>query len=239
MRVDTRVLIGAVATLSTAIGAAGGYYLAVRRLESVYDERLNEEITRTKDQYRKLHKEGEYADPENLTADYDSEEVREFSTLVKAMEYTSYNDIKPKEEPEVDESRPVLFNGKPLDENYDFGTPEPENDRESGEPFIITFDEFTNDNPHFAKLSLSYYVMDDTLVDDQDIPVEDYVYTVGIEGLEHFGEGSGDPNVVYIRNENTSTDFEITRNPGSFGDFVTGGELQHHDKVLRFRGDFE
>jgi hypothetical protein len=41
-----------------------------------------------------------------------------------------------------------------------------------------------------------------------------------------FGHGSGDPNVVYIRNEKLQAEYEVLRDPGSYEIEVLGGHVE-------------
>jgi hypothetical protein len=69
------------------------------------------------------------------------------------------------------------------------------------------------------------------LTDEVDTIVPDVDATVGVENMLRFGHGSGDPNVVYIRNPKLEADFEVTRSAGKYAKEVLGyddGEhLQH------------
>jgi len=47
--------------------------------------------------------------------------------------------------------------------------------------------------------------------------------------VEKFGHGSGDPNVVYIRNEQYTAEIELCRSPNSYAEEVHG--FKHSDEV--------
>jgi len=94
--------------------------------------------------------------------------------------------------------------------------------RFSGEPYIIAVEEFFETEVDWDKESLSYYPEDDTLVDERQHRVEDPDKYVGNRHLLMFGVNSNDKNVVYVRNAQISTDFEIIRETGKASVVVFG-----------------
>lgn len=85
-------------------------------------------------------------------------------------------------------------------------------------PHIITVDEFlsnTDDN-NYDRPTYAYYSDDDVLLDESGQIIEDIDDIVGRENLQRFGEGSKNPNLIYIRNRNIEKDIEITRIPDSY-----------------------
>ena len=89
-------------------------------------------------------------------------------------------------------------------------------------PYLISLDEFHSTETEWDKNSIVYYEEDDTLTDENDMPVSDVDYLIGEQHLEFFGIRSGDKNQVYIRNPQISTDYEVTRNSGSYTEIVLG-----------------
>lgn len=87
-------------------------------------------------------------------------------------------------------------------------------DRDMTRPYIISVDEFADPGPGdliYNKISVAWYQGDDVLVDDQENPVRDHHSLVGHIGYRSFGGPSGDEHIVYIRNEDLQTDFEVAR----------------------------
>ncbi|AXH44196.1 hypothetical protein SEA_GOCRAZY_58 [Arthrobacter phage GoCrazy] len=120
-------------------------------------------------------------------------------------------------------------------------------DRDFEKPYVINVNEWNlehMDNPEWDKVSLKYYDgdTDDVLVPEDGQPITDEEYVVGLANLAHIGVGSEDPNIVYIRNEAMTTDFEITRIDGSYTKLVLGiDEWDDNEnrkvKVRKMRGD--
>jgi hypothetical protein len=116
-------------------------------------------------------------------------------------------------------------------ENFDFEA-EAMN-RSSGDPYVITHREFMENENDWQQNSLTYYNGDDTLADDQQVPIPDSDDIVGGENLARFGDGSNDPRVVYVCNEKVEALYEITLNDGTYSEQVAG--FQHSAPLRRFR----
>lgn len=91
-------------------------------------------------------------------------------------------------------------------------------------PYIISVQEFMEDHEDYDKLSITYYEGDDTLLDDAGQMINNVEETVREESLGKFGFGSGNPDMVYVRNEKFRTDFEVSRSEGSYTHDVLGIE---------------
>lgn len=89
---------------------------------------------------------------------------------------------------------------------------------------LITEEEFSDesDNEDYDRISLTYYNTDGVLVDERDEPVPSPENILGQEALASFGKNSKDPDVVYVRNDLTSTLFEVARVYQSFAEVVLG-----------------
>lgn len=90
-------------------------------------------------------------------------------------------------------------------------------------PYVISLSEFTEDKQHYDKISWCYYEGDDVLCDENEEPISEgsVEETVG-DALVRFGDGSDDENIVYVRNDKISCDYEISRVNASFSEVVLG-----------------
>jgi hypothetical protein len=96
-------------------------------------------------------------------------------------------------------------------------------ERDPNIPYVITEEEFRIDHPEFEKITLTYYVGDDTLAENDGTYIPDQDGTAGDVNLHnYFGLASGDENLLHIRNERVMCDFEITRDSDSFQRSVLG-----------------
>lgn len=113
-------------------------------------------------------------------------------------------------------------------------------------PYIIHADEFQADEMGWdSQTALTWYEGDQILTDTHDVPIYNPHTVIG---EPRFGHGSGDSNVVYIRNERLQAEYEVIRDPGSYEEIVLGGsdtieeeyiqvDLKHSRSPSKFRGD--
>lgn len=132
-------------------------------------------------------------------------------------------------------------NGEPIivgegsddtDVDYDPNDPMAHYVRISGQPYIISVDEFFNSEEEWEKNSLSYYEGDDVLIDEAEKEVDDRDRYIGDRHLDMFGVLSGDKKVVYVRNPQISADFEIILEKGKYTVRVLG-EDDHDEEPKR------
>lgn len=113
--------------------------------------------------------------------------------------------------------------------------------RTENEPYIIHRDEFYGDEKDYTQNTVTYYVGDNVLVDEDDTPIYNHSKIIG---PLLFGRGSGDPNVFHVRNDKRHAEYEVLFDPGHYAVEVLGlsdeevninQELKHSDGVRRFR----
>lgn len=119
------------------------------------------------------------------------------------------------------------------------------NAREGQPIYIVTHSEFHGDDlEDYTQGSLTYYKGDDMLTDELHTPVVPYRKFVG--SCLNFGHGSGDPEIVYVRNETLKMEWEVILDEGRYEEEVLGltveddyarqdEHLEHG--VRRFRAD--
>jgi len=119
------------------------------------------------------------------------------------------------------------------------------NAREGQSIYIVTHSEFHGDDLEgYTSGTLTYYRGDDMLTDELGVPVVPYRKFVG--SCLNFGHGSGDPEIVYIRNETEKMEWEVILDTGRYEEEVLGltveddyarqdEHLEH--SVRRFRVD--
>lgn len=118
------------------------------------------------------------------------------------------------EDDESDEEEPRVYHEvKTAMYNYSGYSSEPE---DTEHPYQITPDEF-GEFEDYSTQNLVWY-SDGALCDEQDILIDDVASIVGEEFMDHFGDY--EPDIVYIRNDKLSSDFEIRRDPDSYIDLV-------------------
>jgi len=108
------------------------------------------------------------------------------------------------------------------DEGEDDDSPAEPLVRDTTKPYVISYEEFRDENDTYSKITLTYFTLDDTLCDERDAPIRDTTI-VGVGFQEHFGEvGMDQPDAIYIRNDKLQVDFEIARREESYTESVLG-----------------
>lgn len=240
---DVRVLVAGAAIGGLLIGLAAGYELARRRLTTKYETLLQDEIAETKAFYARLNKGDGYETPEAAAETLRPEVAKAADALVSYQNGAMV--LETTDEPEVVVETSVnVFTKSQSDEEFDPDVEERRRLEFPNEPFIITNEEFLENELEHNQVTLTYYAGDDTLADEKDDPIELVNEVAGEANLTRFGAGSGDNSTVFVRNNRLSLDFEIVRSDGKFAHEVLG--LKHSDETFerrhrtqRFRGGDE
>lgn len=90
------------------------------------------------------------------------------------------------------------------------------------EPFVIDREEWDGSPEGTDQSSLIYYEVDEVLADEDGSAISNINEVIGFDSLDSFGQGSHDPNIVYVRNPKTKVDYEVFRNKGSYAEEVHG-----------------
>lgn len=253
-------LLAGAAVVGLAIGGTVGYFVADKILKEKYEEISRCEIGAAKEYYSAIRKEGDYEtvakaaekllpqEIQDVVSSYRGE-TNEFSAAVEETQegitiVTQENstDDDDNEVTVVRETSNIFVDGVPL-EDLDLEEEAPK--RLSGAPFVITEEEFHENQHDHEQLNLTYYQGDKVVANETDNPVENTTVLIGDECLERFGHGSNDRNSVYVRNMEKGLDFEIVRSPGKFANEVLGldyydqDNLRHSSSIRRFRDQDE
>lgn len=231
--------------LGIGIGGLIAYKIAEKKLSAQFDEELTEQIAAARHYHTRIAKEGEFESPEGavkaLVPEAVVEAVRSYQGREKPVPYNKVQEIVDPRPPvdvvveEVQVTQNVFVeaakNDEPDPRDWDYNAEIADRELNPNIPYTISFEEFNENNVEHEQATMTYYAMDDTLVDSQDKPVDNTEGIVGDDNLSRFGHGSGDPNVVYVRNEKIDMDFEIVRSNGSYQKEVFGTDpdpaLQH------------
>lgn len=237
---DKRILVTA---LVSAIGGGmvGGAitYLAVKKS---FAERAQRDIDEVKETYRERF-EGKRvvnvygdmpgpADPSDVEtpkpgSNLSPEDLKAAQDFVERLGYSVSNGIATETEEETEERMVSIYDRQetPPDDVEEVESPlligyDREALKRDHKPYLISHEEFSTTENEWEKISIVYYEDDDVLADEGDKPIDDIEYLIGEKHLDFFGLRSGDPNQVFIRNPQISTDFEVTRNLGSYTEIV-------------------
>jgi hypothetical protein len=220
----------------------GGVVTAVvldRQLRLKYNKIADDEIEHMKDFYRE--KEAELLDEQKRIANQpkpDLEEiVKELGYKVETQhspaEVKAISDAVEAEEEETEEEN--AFVDLP-GWNYDQQVA----GRTADKPFIMHFEEYQQSECSH-QITITYFEGDDVLIDETDEVISKKDEVVGMENLAKFGFGSGDRNVVYVRNPTLDIEYEILRHQGHYAKEILGLEEEHleHSAMPRRRRAFD
>ncbi len=94
-------------------------------------------------------------------------------------------------------------------------------------PYVIHKDEFFTNEFEYSQSTVTFYAGDAILADEDETPMYNHA---GIVGEIKFGHGSGDPNVVYIRNDKRKAEYEVLFDPGLFSEEILGLQIEQNDR---------
>jgi hypothetical protein len=229
--------------VGAGLGGALGFYLTRLKLETKYNKIAEDEIADMRKHYR-----------DKATALENTVAKPNLETLVREQGYTedppmavtppssvveaakdAVEDPRSgvKEENVFDKPRVSEEEvGMPVvDNNWDYGRERLR--RSPNRPYVIHRDEKDESEDTYDTVSYTYYEEDDVLSNERDevIGKEERDALIGEANLNRFGHGSGDPSIVYIRNDKLEMQMEIVRSSNSYAEEVHG--FQHSEPISR------
>lgn len=203
--------------LSAGVGIGAG--VTNKIMKAKYEKMMQVEVKGVKEYYEAKHSNDETTADElqpvrkpikkegNVT-EYNNA-IKQYNAPRKTMDgrLPEHNDSPPEDEA-MDESMENSYNEQ-MGRKYELS-------EVYGEPFVISLQEFTEEMQQFDKLSISYYEGDDTVVDEDEEIIEEPHELLGDGALNCFGEGSEDPDIVYVRNAKLAIDYEVIRSPRTY-----------------------
>ena len=243
VRNNVPVLIGVFAG-GIALGAGVGYFVTAKQLTKRFEAELEREIEQTREfffQLNKVDEDGGALSPKDVLIQRHGQDAADAVDAIMEYQGRPLSDVPELEETpydrEVDEAQlekietTLQFREGPSVDPVEsvnvftddtFNLEEEKQYRTEDRPYIITRDEFFEADKNYDDTSLTYFEVDDVLVDERSKPIEDVENIIGIDHLVRFGSGSLEKNTVYIRNDKLETDYEVTRSTGSYLEEVLG-----------------
>jgi|SoiMethySBSTD1v2_1073268.scaffolds.fasta_scaffold1294117_1 hypothetical protein len=105
--------------------------------------------------------------------------------------------------------------------------------RASNRPYVIHVDE-VRESEEYDMVTYTYYEEDDVLCNELDDVIGKGLERdtlIGEANLNRFGDGSEDPNKVYIRNDHLEMQMEVIRSPNSYAEEVHGFQPAPPDEL--------
>jgi hypothetical protein len=225
--------------IGLAAGFAGGYFLQKKVLQLKYEKIADKEIASMREHYERKAKALDLT-AEKKTLDEVSEELKYRTEGEGKVPYYKVGSELDKPRTEIAPDQPLqnVFETPQeplvLDPNWDYAV---ENRaRRPDIPYTIHKDEYDKGQEGYDKVVLTYFEGDDVLCNQKDEVIEEQDEMIGMANLSRFGQGSGDPNIVYVRNEEKKMDIEIVHTDRKYAVEVHGfadDEIRHSSMKRR------
>ena len=195
-------------TAGAVVGSAVTWAVVKTRYKQIADEEIasvkEEYIELTTTMKNKLKADAVYDESQDIVDTDDYPDVDENS--MTAAERVEYNKITAMYRGDKDETDK---------EGDEWDQDEDEVPYVDG-PYVISPDDFSCSPPGYNAEALVYFA-DGILADDWG-KILDLDETIGEDAVNHFGEYAED--IVYVRNESTEIDYEVTRDPRTYVDML-------------------
>ena len=176
------------------IGSSITYLIVKNKYEKIIDEEIESVKETYEDAYGNKMKTAKLVENTDGTPSPREKNQRAYEELIKQYKHDDSMDVEEdrSDEQEGDEDNMV-------------------------EPYVITPDEFGDTG--YETVCLTLYA-DGVIEDDEgDMWSDDDIdVLLGRDSLSHMGENIDDPDVIYVRNENEETDYEIARDVDNYFD---------------------
>ena len=213
--------------LLVATGAAIGSLMTWKVIKTKYSRIAQEEIDSVKEEYKRVmdlqrkevelyrktssvSQNGSKGETDDDERDYTPSEQEQSEYRKLISKYHRTDDAADKE---------YYIEGVDEPEEVDYGKEGDEGSEDLVQfvngPYVISPEEF-GDEPSFSSQPLDYFA-DGVLADGWGVEL-DLDETIGKDAVNHFGEYVDD--IVYVRNERTEIDYEVTRDPRTYAEAV-------------------
>lgn len=212
--------------VSFGAGMGIGYLVAKKALEKRYDEMLDFEVAKLKEFYGiRAHREEEQIESkaiEVVNKAWVEEQAAEKKRLLEELNRNEYSseETRQSDKDRLDQINSI-WNAEQQAE-WEAEAAKAPMRKDDDDIFIITFNEYQYEEQDYDKMSVQYFEADDTLVDENDNPINAYSDRVGHDFVNWFGYESGSASIVHVRNRRMEIDFEIARHEGSYTEVILG-----------------
>ena len=173
----------------------------IRHLYKEQKKKFQEETDAYQEEVDKLNKELKWKELEDLDEENDDDdEMTEYDRFVEGdmLKHRYHNQ-------RVNYSSSIKYSD----------IPEEDRPYREDDAFIIAPEHFGEDED--MDVCTLYYFADGTLTDDNYVPVDDVIFTVGEDALDSFGTYEED--CVYVENPKLHSYFEILKDPRTFDEY--------------------
>ena len=202
--------------LGALTGSVAVFFVLNEKYKKIADDEINEIRNLYKEQRKKFQEETEAY----------QEEVDKLNTELKWKELEDLddddeNDDEMTEYEKFVESDMLKHQDHNQRVNYSSSInykdiPEEDRPYREDDAFVIAPEHFGEDED--MDVCTLYYFADGTLTDDNYVPVDDVIFTVGEDALDSFGTYEED--CVYVENPKLHSYFEILKDPRTFDEYT-------------------
>jgi hypothetical protein len=130
------------------------------------------------------------------------------------------------------------------DDDWDYAVEDKYREANPDGPYVLHEDEYIRNDLGFRQSTLTYYSKDEILADDNETPMYNFK---ALTGDLRFGHGSGNENIVFVRNAALRMEWEILFHNGWFMKEVHGldveqsfeeEDLKHGNTPRKFKGEY-
>ena len=173
----------------------------IRNLYKEQTKKFREETEAYQEEVDKLNAELKWKELEDLDEDENDDEMTEYEKFVESdiLKHQDHNQ-------RVNYSSSINYKD----------IPEEDKPYREDDAFVIAPEHFGEDED--MDVCTLYYFADGTLTDDNYVPVDDIVFTVGEDALDSFGTYEED--CVYVENPKLHSYFEILKDPRTFDEYT-------------------
>lgn len=237
-----------VIALAFMAGGGVGFLVARRLLEEHYQELAEEEIQDVISHFREKYEDEEKEEHRKLVNRYDSDKPSPEELVRREARYEEFEeDLLEAEDEDYDEEDyleeadlSLDFEGSPdglgdEDEDYaegDYLVDEDiseEVEPDSDEPYLITYEEFLEEEPNREKIDLYYYRFDQIVCDVNDIIVEHPEDILGVAWLDELKRRT----TAFVRDDINDIDYEVHSLSKSYNDDVATRMETDKEKKMR------
>lgn len=246
---DLGLVFGGI-VVGAGLGTTLGFIFSRRMLETKYNQLAEEEIEEMRQHYQDKMLAYEAVSQKPELEEIIKEQgyrvtppmaVTPPAAVVEAVEEALREDEEEIEDAELVDEEPEVRNifreaekidPEELEDDWDIHRERTR--RSPTKPYVIHRDE-RDERSTYIETTFTYYAEDDVLCNERDevLDRDERNQLIGEANLNRFGHGSGDPSIVYIRNDHLELDFEVVLSPNSYAEEVHG--LKHSDTGRRRR----
>lgn len=192
------------------VGAAVGSAVTWKIIKTKYEQLAEEEISSVRKEYVDLMIKMKQKLKEDITNEDATDDCDEYYPDDDERDFTE------KEKEQIEYYKMTSkYRGSEDDENdKEGGTGDEDEVPYINGPYVISPEEFNSSPPGYNVQPLSYFA-DGVLADDWGVVI-DIEEIIGEDAVNHFGEYADD--IVYVRNDRTEIDYEVSRDPRTYGE---------------------